>query len=78
MGFDSTSPVVVINVEGVDLSIRSGRCGAGKGWEVASSVILSEAKEAELGSGPFASLRMTLDTQNRRRPERIRLLTLDE
>jgi hypothetical protein len=60
MSFDSTSPVVVINVEGVDLSIRSGTWDAEKGWEGASSVILSEAKEAELGSGSFASLRMTL------------------
>jgi hypothetical protein len=34
MGFDSTSPVVLINVEGVDLSIRTGRCDVGESWEV--------------------------------------------
>jgi DNA-directed RNA polymerase alpha subunit len=74
MSFDSTSLVVLINVEGVDLSIRSGRCDAREGWKCVG-VILSEAKEPEFRFGSFASLRMTRDDVH---SAEFSLLTLNE
>jgi hypothetical protein len=55
MSFDSTSPVALINVDGVDLSIRSGRWDTKEGWEVAECHLeRSEGAEAELRLLRFA------------------------